>query len=185
MPVALNPSFERLSIRSSLKKQFVSNILPAKSLPPRRRGRESSPKRKVAFLLDKSKGRQYKTKTMSHRPYKKTKNTKDLLEEKDQLESLKSALIPIYLSCSEEDLMCVIKTKLPDLCQVDSIELSRQKIKKSNSVYSYSFIYKDTAYFIHFHKEKSIERKNILKKIGKALESTLIYLEQSERLKNK
>ena len=121
------------------------------------------------------------------RLHKKTKSVKDLSEKKDQLESLKKSVLAIYLTHSEEELLRVIKKQLPALCKVDFIELSHdcQKIKKAKYIYSYSFTYKDKNYFIHFHKADGLAKteKWFLNKVGQALESVLIRIEEYKELK--
>ena len=63
------------------------------------------------------------------RIHKKNKSIKELIEKKDQLDTLKNAIMTIYMSSSEEELNLVIKKKLPKLCQMDSIELSPHQKK--------------------------------------------------------
>ena len=118
------------------------------------------------------------------RPPKKKKNLETLIEKKTQLESLQKAIMSVYLSRTEEDLLDIINKTLPTLCQVDNIELSHQA-KNSQYVYSYSFIYNDKSYFFHFHKKSRFKRgkKLSLKRVGKSLESALICIEQYKQLK--
>ena len=117
---------------------------------------------------------------------KKRKTLKELIEKKDQLESLKKAILSIYMSHSEKDLQILIGKKLPHLCQVDSIELSsREPIAKNTKyVHNYSFTYLNNSYFIHFYKADGLTKKEkwFLQKIGQALESALVRIEQHKQL---
>ena len=117
---------------------------------------------------------------------KKTQTTEELINTKDQLESLKKILSTIYISYSEKNLPLLINKELPPLCQVDAIQLSTQKpiTKKAKHTYSYSFKYLNKSYFIHFYKATGIikKEKGFLKKVGQALETTLIRLEEDRQL---
>ncbi len=117
----------------------------------------------------------------------KKKSLKELMEKKDRLESLKKITTIIYLSHSEEELKSIIEKKLPDLCHVDSITLSsrKQNLTHSKYIYSYSFTYKEENYFVHFNNGTEIFKteREFLKKIGQALESTVICMEQQKELK--
>ena len=117
---------------------------------------------------------------------KKRKTLKELIEKKDQLESLKKAILSIYMSHSETDLQLLIGKELPHLCQVDSIELSsREPIAKNTKyVHNYSFTYLNNSYFIHFYKADGLTKKEkwFLQKIGQALESALVRIEQHKQL---
>ena len=119
-------------------------------------------------------------------PRKKRKTVEELIEKKDQVESLKNAILSIYMSQSEKDLQALVGKELPHLCQVDSIELSSQKsnIKKTKYMYSYPFTYIDKNYSIHFYKADGLTKKEkwFLQKIGQALESTLVRIEQHKQL---
>ncbi len=121
------------------------------------------------------------------RPRKKNKSIEELVEKRDQLESLKKILVTIYASPSIEDLNIVIRKKLPSLCQVDSIELSSQEqnYKKSKYTYSYAFKYKEENHFIFFYKTTGIKstEKWLLKKVGQALEFYIIRMVKQEELK--
>ncbi len=117
---------------------------------------------------------------------KKTKTVEELIKTKDQLKSLKKTLSAIYMSYSEENLPLLINTELPPLCQVDAITLSIQKpiTKRAKHTYSYSFIYLNKSYFIHFHKADGFTKKEkeFLKKVGQTLEVALIRIEEDKQL---
>ena len=121
------------------------------------------------------------------RTRKKNKSIEELIEKRDQLESLKKAITTIYMSSSEEELSLIIKEKLPKLCQVDSIELSPQPqdYKNSKHTYSYAFKYKEKNHFIFFYKTAGMKsaEKQFLKKVGQALESYIIRMVKQEDLK--
>lgn len=112
-------------------------------------------------------------------------NSQELIEKKNQWEGLKKTILPIYLARTKEELFSIIKKDLPELCSVHSIELDHlPKPKKSKNTYTYLFSYQSKDHFIHFYKEETIlsKEKKILKKIGQALESALIRMEQQEQL---
>ena len=118
-------------------------------------------------------------------PTNKKINNKELIEKKNQWERLKKITLPIYLSRTEAELFSIIKEKLPELCLMHFIDLDHLSTpKKSKNTYTYLFSYKDKDYFIHFHKKEAIlsKEKSFLKKVGQALESSLIRMEQQEQL---
>ncbi len=117
---------------------------------------------------------------------KKNKSTTELAEKKKQLEFLQKAIMSIYLSRTEEDLQIAVNKTLPALCQVDSIKLTHQpNSKKSKHTYNYSFVHNNKDYSFLFYKNTGItgKEKPLLKRVGKALESTLISIEQYKQLK--
>ena len=115
---------------------------------------------------------------------KKNKSVKELKEESNRLETLKKNLLTIYMARSDEELQQAISKKLPEPCQVDFITLSSRMQKKLKHIFTYSFTYKEENYFIHFHKSQGIKKteKRSLKKIGQAIETSIIRIEQQKQL---
>lgn len=99
------------------------------------------------------------------------------------LQTLEQTLMKIYFSSSQKALLSVIKKDLPKMLELDSITLSdtppSQKALKK--IYSYSFEYKNNPHFIFFHKKQKTKAL-VLKKIGHALESMFIHLENKKNL---
>ena len=97
---------------------------------------------------------------------------------------LNTAIMNLSLSRSEEELLSVIKQKLPSICQVDLIAFSDTPWDGTKHTYTYPFTHNNQGYFIHFHKTKMFSREErlLLKKVGKALEWSLISLQKEKQL---
>ena len=120
---------------------------------------------------------------------KKNKDITELIKEKEQLLSLKEALITTYRPHLEKDLQALLKKELVRICGVDSMELQSGSIWIKNSKYLclHSFKHKDQTYSIRFHKKQGLskEEKRKLKAIGKILESALIRRHKEQELRIK
>ena len=123
------------------------------------------------------------------------------------LTMLKEVVSSLYLFKSEQELLHLVKEKLPKMCEVDQIKLTCNKTekpalhngtkdihsiskknttrKKSKTLYVYGFKYKEEDYSIQFHKNQgfSKEEKPFLKKVGKALSSALLVAEKHKQWK--
>ena len=99
---------------------------------------------------------------------------------------LKKALMSLYGSCSEKELLSVIKHQLPQICQVDLIELSDTQWQGIKYTDTYSFTHNHQEYFIHFHRAKAFSKvhRGFLKKVGKAIERALISWQKESQLKS-
>ncbi len=112
-----------------------------------------------------------------------------------QLEQLEKVIMSIYLQSTHYDLAHILKTTLPKLCQIDSIDLNwntnTPATKKRPYTLATYFHYLATRftnpYCIRFYKKTGIlkEQKSFLKQVGGALEIHLHRLEQQNNLKNK
>lgn len=114
---------------------------------------------------------------------KKTKSIDELLQKKQQLQSLQKIFQLIHESRSIEQLLQTIENTLPKLCQVDSIRIDNNKTKKSKNTYQYSFTTGEQ--FIHFYKSSGFSQgqKPFLKKIGENLEKVFNHLQDHHKLK--
>ena len=114
---------------------------------------------------------------------KKIKSVEELLQKKEQLQTLQKILPLIWVAQNTEQLMKIMENTLPPLCQVDSIKAHSGVSKKDKNTYQYSFSNKEQ--FIHFYKFSSFlhGQKSILKKTGEALEKAFNHLDTHYRLK--
>ena len=114
---------------------------------------------------------------------KKTKSIDELLQKKQQLQSLQKIFQLIQESRSIEQLLQTMESTLPKLCQVDSIRISNNKTKKNKNTYQYSFTNKEQS--VHFYKSFGFSQgqKPFLKKIGENLEKVFNHLEAHYKLK--
>ena len=114
---------------------------------------------------------------------KKTKSIDELLQKKQQLQSLQTIFQLIQESCNREEWLHITENILPKHCQVDSINISSSKTKKNKNTYQYSF--KDKKQYIHFYKSSGFlqGQKLLLKKTGDTLEKAFYHLKDHHKLK--
>ncbi len=114
---------------------------------------------------------------------KKTKSSDELSQKKQLLQNLQSVLWLIWEAQSTEQLLKIMEYTLPKLCQVDSINIPSNSLKKNKKIYQYSFTYKEQ--FIHFYKSSGFVhgQKWFLKKAGEFLEKAFQRLEIHNQLK--
>ena len=114
---------------------------------------------------------------------KKTKSIDELLQKKQQLQSLQKIFQLIQESRNREEWLHTTENILPKHCQVDSIKIGSNKTKKNKNTYQYSF--KDKKQYIQFYKSSGFSQgqKLLLKKTGDTLEKVFYHLKDHHKLK--